>query len=641
MTLHLDFETRSHVNLKVVGVYRYVTDPSTDIWCAAYAVDDAEVSLWVPGDPVPGPIAEHVARGGSIHAHNAQFERLVWWFILATRYGFKRPRLEQFFCTAAEAAAMALPRSLEKVAQVLGVEEQKDMAGRAVILQLSRPTKKGGWVTDPEKIQKLYDACKQDVRTERAVAAKLRPLPPSEREVYLFDQRINDRGVPIDLALVAAMDRIVDDSLFAANDALAELTGGAVTKVSQSGRLVAWLKQQGVETDTVSRPALQALAPAATANVAQAIKLRMESGRTSLAKLKRIPDLVNKDGRVRGTLLYHGASTGRWAAKLLQTHNFPRGEVKGVERYIPYVLAGNLEEIDRPPLVVLSSLLRSIIAAPPGKIFRSADFSQIEARIVAWIAEQDDLVAAFAQGAKIYERMAAHVYGMDVDDVVDGSVQRHVGKGLVLGCGFGMGAPKFQATMAKLGIMLADDEAAAAVEGYRTMNRRIVEFWKRINDASYAAVAEPGRVTRTGRRHEIAFSCGGGILWCRLPSGRMLSYVRPEIVQRETKFGVRSIVEYSTVSSQTKQWVRRAMYGGLLTENVVQAMARDVMVSAMQRVERNGYPVILTVHDEVVTETPAGSGDLTTYLALMRRRPRWAHDLPIAVSGWEGERYKK
>jgi DNA polymerase len=532
---------------------------------------------------------------------------------------------------------------------------QKDTDGGRLALQMSRPRKRRKsdppdsirWWDEAVKLGRLYDYCMQDVRTERAVGKKVRPLSAYERRVYLLDQKINDRGVRIDVPLVTAMTQAHTQAMEEVNAELTRLTGGTVKKVTAVRELTRWLQERGLDTNTVARPAVREMIGYADnpSDVQRVLELRMEGGRSSLAKLQRIPELINADARVRGTLLYHGASTGRWAGRLLQPHNFPRGEVPDVEKYIPLLLAGRLDEIDAPLLVVLSSLLRGTIrATPPGRLL-SGDFSQIEARMVAWIAEQDDLVDAFARGAKVYEEMAQFIYSVEnIDDVT--KTQRQVGKNTVLGCGFQMGAARLQSQVKEqAGIDIPLVEAYTAVEAYRERNHHVVDFWYAIDRAARRAVVRPGTWHRVGRRDAIRFMRHERTLWCVLPSGRPLAYIDPRIeVEKDSD---RTNVVVSARDSFTKQWRRQRMYGGFWTENVVQAMARDVMVAGMMQLEAAGYPIVMTVHDEVVADTglaklgPAYRGTLEQFLHILKRGPSWAHDLPIAVEGWEGKRYRK
>ncbi len=648
--LSLDFETRSTLNLTQVGVYAYATDPTTDIWCMAYAFDEEPVELWKMGDPVPERVREYVLDGdGELRAWNANFERIIWTFVLRKRYGFPLPARERFVCTAAEAAAMGLPRNLKDAGRVLRVDELKDTDGGKLAKQMAMPRRRRKndppglvrWWDEPIKLAGLYSYCKQDVRTERAVAKKVRRLSPYERRVYLLDQTINDRGVRIDVPLVGAMTKAHDRAMDLVNEELSRITDGAVTKVSKTANLAMWLTSRGLDTNTVARPAVREMLGYADnpSDVQRALELRMEGGRSSLAKLERVPELINADHRVRGTLLYHGASTGRWAARLLQTQNFPRGEVADVESYIPLLTAGLYDEIPEPLLVVLSSLLRGIIRATPGNRLMSGDYSQIEARIVAWIAGQDDLVEAFAQGRKVYEEMATKIYDVPLDEVT--KEQRQIAKNTVLGCGFQMGPLRFRTQVKEqAGIEIEPEDSRHAVYTWRDVNEMIVKFWGDIDRAARAATVRPGTWHKVGRRGMIRFYRHGRVLWCVLPSGRPLAYMDPRIEVDDEKKD-RTNVVVSARDSITKQWRRQRMYGGFWTENVVQAMARDVMVHGMLALEEARYPIVMTVHDEVVSDVPLRHGTLEDFLSILKRGPQWAHDLPIAVEGWEGERYRK
>ena len=416
--LHIDLETRSRLDLTKVGVYKYVEEPSTDVWCAAYAFDDEpEVYLWIPAGPAPARIVSHLRHRGEIHAWNASFERIVW-RLLSERYGWPMPVLEQFVDSAAAAAAMALPRKLANAARVLGVGHQIDPKKHARIKRMARPRKPtknnpSEWWDTPDRLAELYEDCRQDVRAERAISTRLRPLGAFERETYLLDQRINDRGVPLDLELVAAAKRLSVKATERANAELEELTG--VESVTQVAKLKEWLALQGQEVESLSKDVVRDMlsdeTPELPPDVYRAIELRSTTAKSSLGKLEAMERVACADGRARGLLLYHGASTGRWSGKHVQPQNFPRPLIKWPEQYIAPVFAGeyDLIEMEHPVLLVLADLLRSTLRAEPDKRFLSADFAQIEARVVAWIAGQDDLVQMFADGGKVYEDMAAFI----------------------------------------------------------------------------------------------------------------------------------------------------------------------------------------------------------------------------------------
>ncbi|HKJ03339.1 MAG TPA: DNA polymerase, partial [Longimicrobiales bacterium] len=647
--------------LRATGVYIYAKDPTTDIWCMAYSFEDPDnVRLWVPGDPVPPEVEEHILKGGRIKAWNANFERIISWNILEPRYGFPHAELEQYWDTAADAAALGLPRKLVDAARVLGAEAQKDMEGHRLMMQMARPRRlrKGEprgelyWFDDVTRRHRLYEYCKDDVRTEMAVGAKLRPLSPEEREMYLLDQRINDRGVMVDVPLAVAATEIVEEGKRRANRELTTVTNNELESVTKVADMTEWLNAR-VGIDNIRKDTLRDLLDSEDdldPDVRRVVEIRREVGKSSTSKLNSLLNYADADDqRARGMLLYHGAATGRWSGRGPQPQNLPRPTVKQVERYIPWVLDGEFDliEAEHPALVVVSSMLRSMFRAAPGHLFRSGDFAQVEARVLAWIAEQDDLVEAFRKGAAIYEEMAALICDVPVEEIKNPSERRTVGKNNILGSGFGMGSATFQERVKiATGIEISDELSAKAINTYRGRYCKIPAFWKQINQAAIQAVKHPGDVTRVGRNGSIRYTVRGPFLWCVLPSGRVLAYAKPHFERHVVRpkdgdpfetWGV----SFMALNSFTRKWERRHGYGGLWTENVVQAMARDLLAEAMIRLDKAGHPIILTVHDEILTEPPLGFGSMEEFLDLMTTVPPWAKGLPVAVEGWEGTRYRK
>lgn len=648
-TVSIDFETRSTVDLRKTGVYPYAQHGHTGIWCMAWALDDEEkVRLWTPDQPFPEELTELIEEGCELRAWNAQFERVMWTHKMR-QYGAPMPTLEQWVDTAAEAGAMALPRSLDECARVTGIVQQKDTSGYQLMLRMARPRSMMGtepvwWDRDTSKKERLFAYCMQDVRVERNLAKILRPLSPEEREVYLLDQRINDRGVGLDAELVTAALEIVDEGLERANLTLNELTKGEVSGVSKVNDLRIWVNKR-VEAEVVSlnkASTRDLLESDLSADVREALELRAEAGRTSTAKLKAMLEAVCDDNRIRGMLMYHGANTGRWSGRLVQPQNLPRGDIDDAESMIPLILERQYDRIDlhHPPIVVVSSLLRRMFRAGPGHVLLGADYSQIEARVLAWLAGQQDLVELFASGGKVYEHMAGRIYNVPTEEIKKGSDERQLGKATVLGCGFGMGGPKFKDTAkVQYGLDLTDEFAKHVVDTYRAANPKVVDWWWKLNDAALHAVHKPGEIVTAGA---CRFTSRGGYLILKLPSGRLLHYARPKIVDRPTPWGdVKASVVVEAVNSFTRRWSERNLYGGLLAENVVQATARDIMAAAMLRLDRHGYPVILTVHDEIVTEPLAAKARPEDFLRLMTELPTWAAGCPVAAETWIGERYQK
>lgn len=432
--LSIDFETRSAVDLRATGVYRYAEDQSTDVWCMAWAFGDEEPEIWRPGEPVPARVAEWVGHGNPMRAWNANFERVVWNTLLVPRYGFPTTTREQWYCSAAEARAMALPGDLGGAAAVLGVEQQKDAAGKRLMLQMSKPRRilpdgTPEWWNTADKVRRLMDYCLQDVRTERAVAAKVSELATREREVFLLDQTINDRGVQVDRALVLAAQDVAARAVDKANARLRELTGRPGIAVSNVGELLDWIRLRGIDSESLDKQAVAALKrEELPADVAEAIRLREECGKSSVAKLESMLAAACEDGRIRGLLLYHGAATGRWAGRLVQPQNFPRGNVEKPEQFIPAVLAGDVDLIDLhyAPLEVVSAMLRAMLVASPGRLLVAADFAAIEARVLAWLADEREMLETFSTGGDVYKAMAGKVYDKPASEI--SKPERQLGK---------------------------------------------------------------------------------------------------------------------------------------------------------------------------------------------------------------------
>lgn len=669
----VDFETVSDLDLLKVGVYRYVESPHTDIRCMAWAFDEDEPEIWYPGDPFPADVALHIAAGGEMRAWNAEFERNIWRAVGGPKHGFPEVALEQWFCTAAEAAAMALPRKLEHAAAVCKVGVEKDMVGHRLTIKMSKPRKPKKTEPDglywhpmtPEIRAAIGSYCKQDVRVEKAMYRCTRRLIPIEREVYMLDQRINTRGVYLDLPLVCASQKIAKQAVDLAIAGLQEITGGMVSGPTKVIALKQWIENQGIAAPSLAKKSVAIMLENADMpeEVRDAIAFRQEAGKASTKKLDTMRRVVCADSRMKGLKLYHGAGTGRWAGRFVQPDNMPRGEVgKGVEKYIEAVMRGAYEEIDilNPPLVVISSLLRSMLRAAPGHDLLCSDYAAIECRGVNWIAMQDDVLDLFQQGDALpasdkkgkaefdpYRHMAMKM-GRGATPGAVSDKDRQAGKAAELGCGFQMGGAKFvTAAWDVYQVRLDAKEANAAVKIYRETHPAVVEFWKEVNSCALGAVDAPGSVHRCGRNNSIKITYRGAYLYIILPSGRPLMYPKPSIVERKVPWGdgseTRPAVQFWGIDQKTHQWCPGYLYGGLITENIVQALARDLLADGMCRLDKSGFPPILHVHDEVVAEVPKEYPPeaLAEFEKILRTPPAWAKDFPIMTEGWRGERYRK
>lgn len=674
--LGIDFETRATVDLKKTGVYPYAAHKDTDVWLMGWAFGDEEPELWYPGQPIPARIVEHIKAGGTIRAWNAQFERVIWNAIMVPRYGAPDVAYEQWVDTAAEAAAMSLPRDLERAAKVTRVGQQKDSGGYKLMLKMTRPTNKKAiehenaeptWNDNKEDLHNLGAYCKQDVRTERAMVKVVRRLTPREREIYLMDQRVNDRGVAIDRPLILAAQEIVEQATTAADDKIYQITKGEVESVSQAGRIREWL-----EVESIAKPALKAMLEGPLDDdERQVLQIRSDVGRSSVAKLQTMLDYAGEDDRLRGMLHYHAAGTGRWGGKGPQPQNFPRGgEIKGLdlEAAIQLVRVGNYDAIEKlgPPVIVIMELLRSMMFAPEGRELIAADFSAIEARVVNWLAGQDDMISLFRKydAASPEEKPNYDPYrvnGARSYQIPLAEVQKHphrqVGKMQELACGFGAGPRALQEQCKdQYGLDLPFEKLEELVDDYRASHYKVVQFWEDANNSVIAAVENPGIPFRFGDMARLTAIVSGAYLYIGLPSGRPLVYASPsvklqkidvpatiengQIIKEASTFYKRG-VDFLGVNSVTKQWGKQRLYGGLIVENIVQAVSRDLLAEGMLRGEAKGYIPILSVHDEVVSEVEEGFGDVKEFEQILSELPSWAVGCPVAAEGWRGKRYRK
>ena len=635
MAVSIDFETRSAVDLRKTGVYKYAADPSTDIWCMAYKAPwSDDVLVWQPGNERDIYLEDWIMAGGLLSAWNANFERTIWNEIMVSRYQWPDTRINQWRCTMAQASAMGLPRSLGQAAAVLGVEEQKDKTGAALMLRMARPRRVNAdgsytWWNTKDKVEQLIQYCRQDVRTELSVAEVLNEMPDSERRLYQLDQRINDRGVALDVDLVHRVKALAANASTEIDAEIQRLTKGQVKAATNGMDLVAWLNSHGIATKSVDKQTVARLLTSDKLHpvIREVLTLRQNGAKSSTAKYDAMLHAVNGDGRMRGLLVYHGAATGRWSGKLVQPQNFPRPQKKQdeLDEIIAKLKADGDVSEHGAGTVLASDLLRSMLVAKDGHRLMFADYSAIEARVLAWVAGQNDLVETFRKGGDVYKEMASAIYNVDVENVTDG--QRQVGKMAILGCGYGMGGKRFAEQCATMGIKVDEDEAKRIVSVYREKNDRIALYWRDVEQDFVEMVKDAGRV---------------GSVRLPLPSGRSLTYHNPRIIQRETPWGaMRDTAQVDTLNSVTRQWVSQIIWGGLLTENVVQATARDLMATAMMALEVKGYNVILSVHDEIISEVPDNFGSLDEMIDIMTRVPAWAKGCPINAEGKEGKRYRK
>jgi DNA polymerase len=660
--LWIDFETRSRCDLRSRGVYNYAQDTSTDVLCMSYAFGDDEVRTWLPGQPFPPEVAAHT---GQIRAHNAAFERLIFWYVLQIDY-----RLEQFYCTAAQARANCAPGSLEDVGRFAGANMKKDHRGSQLIRLLSIPQADGGFREDAALMAEMVRYCEQDVRAMRAVSQAQRQLSVDELADYHTNERINDRGVLLDRPLAEAAVRYAEAELVEIQGSVAEITGGEITSV-RSPKMRAWvldrvgpqaLKLATVYKDGVGklsidktvRANLLALAEEdpdeVPADVAEVIQCADDLWASSVAKFNRAAALADaEDRRVRGAFVFAGGSaTGRASSFGLQLQNFPRKCVDDPALVRQAMVRGHqiVPQFGKRVTDVLKGMLRPSIIAPEGRSFVVYDWSSIEARVNPWLSlhpSAQEVLNVFAGGRDIYCREAAAIFHESEADILreyeqtGKSDRRQQGKVAILACGFSGGVGAFAAMGRIYNVILPESDARRTVDAWRRANPWAVDFWSRLERAYLAAMRNPGQEFSAGR---ITYMFDKQHLWYALPSGRVLCYPF-------ARFDEEGNLTYAKASwkpaATASEWPRGRLWRGLACENVVQAAAHDLLRCALRRLGAEGFDTIAHVHDEIVVECDTdAAGEVSKNVhAVMTENPVWAAGLPLAAEGRVMLRYGK
>lgn len=658
--MFLDYETRSCAKLDLVGAIEYAKHPSTSIFCLGYKVDGGTELLWVPErSPMPLSLWKAFSQGILI-AHNASFERAITRWVLP-RYPLLTLEQKKFLsslpinkwrCTAAKAAACSLPRNLEMAAHALGLPTQKDMHGSKLIKKYSKPRKPSKknphpWWTDKKDLRDIYRYCLVDVKAEWELDQALPDLTAHEQKVWELDQKINDRGILIDIPTVKIILKMIHIEMGNIRQAVQELSKGTIESAAQTARVKDWVNKRGakmanLQAATIRDKLLEDLHP----HVRMMLEYRQGASKTSTAKYLKMIQAVGDDNRARELLLYCGAQvTGRWSGKRIQPHNFPRPTIKGFDsnEAIALIKSGGLDAIRKrygktQVMNVLVSAIRGMLIASPGKELFCADFAAVELCLTFWVAEHEEGLKAIREGRKMYEEMASVAFDIPLQDVTKESLERFVGKESVLGCGYGMGWAKFLKNCHQKGVpQVTAEMAKKAVYTYRKVHWPIPALWKKIEEATIQAIQHPGRHERL---HKVEIYVSGDFLTIKLPSGRRLRYFKPRLSQKQLAGG-RMVPQIHHWAIVAHQWVETVTWGGPLTNNIIQGIARDLMMNAIMNIESAGYEFLLSVHDEALAEIKKGSGDIEKFLGLMTKLPYWASGAPIRAEGWTGQRYHK
>ncbi|MFR8042599.1 MAG: DNA polymerase [Clostridium butyricum] len=641
-TLSIDIETFSSVDLAKSGVYRYAEAPDFEILLFGYSVDAGPVQVvdFACGEKIPKEIQQAILDNNVTKwAFNAQFERIC----LSKYFGIHLAP-DSWRCTMVWSAYLGLPLSLEGAAIVTGADKKKLTKGKELIRYFSVPCKptvtNGGRTRNlPEHAPEKWNSFKaynlRDVEVELSIQEKLQkfPMPEEEWNNYILDQQINDRGIQLDLELVKKAIQCDEKVREELTSRLKELTD--LDNPNSVVQMKSWLSEKGLETDSLDKASVKALLKEAPEHLSEVLELRQLLAKSSVKKYTAMENAVCTDGRARGLLQFYGANrTGRFAGRLIQVQNLPQNHLSDLEQARRLVRGGHFDALeilyDSIP-GVLSELIRTAFVPKKGYKFIVADFSAIEARVIAWIAGETWRNEVFATHGKIYEASASQMFKVPLEEVTKGSPLRQKGKiaELALGYGGSVGALK---AMGALDMGLTEEELKPLVYAWRNTNPNIVRLWWDVDRAVKEAVTERCR-TET---HRIRFEYRSGMLLIWLPSGRQLTYVKPRM--GINSFGSEAVT-YEGVGA-TKKWERIESYGPKFVENIVQAISRDILCCAMRKLNEKGFDIVMHVHDEVVLEVPL-EVTVTDICTLMNQTPTWAQGLLLRADGYECNFYKK
>lgn len=639
MILWVDFETRSHCDLISRGGYNYAQDASTEVLCMSYAFDDGEVVTWTPDQPFPDAVRNFK---GQIRAHNAAFERLIFWYVLQINFD-----LTQFYCTATQARANCLPASLEDIGRALSSNMRKDHRGKQLIRLMCIPP----FSTDPTLMAEMIEYCEMDVKVMRTISGAMRQLSDDELADYHVSERINDRGILIDVPLAKSAIQYASAELEEIQALVADITQGEITSV-RSPKMRQWVQDRvGEEAlklmwngekysiDKTVRANLLALAeenPDEVPNeVADVIQSADDLWASSVAKFNRLSQLADEeDNRLRGAFVFAGGSaTGRAASYGAQIHNLTRKCAKDPAEVRQAMVRGHaiVPKFGRRITDVLKGMLRPAIIPAEGKSLVVADWAAIEARCNPWLSNDkraDEVLDVFRSGRDIYIREAAAIFHVPEAEV--GKDKRQIGKVAILACGFGGGLGAFGAMSRAYGLNLAESDARRTVDAWRRANQWAVNYWQKLEEAYTRAMRNKGKEFSAGR---VTYLFDGNHLWYALPSSRVLCYPYAKL----DSDGVTYAKASWKPSADAKEWPRARLWKGLACENITQAVANDILRHSLRQLD----DVVLHVHDEIVIETSNPDAISEQLKRVMCSPPSWAEGLPLDVEVSVMNRYGK
>jgi DNA polymerase len=644
-SIEIDLETESCADLKKTGTFNYANDPTTWPLCVAYKIDDGFTDIWLPGQEFPQDLREVIESGNfRAVAFNASFEWHIWKYVCVKKLGWPPIPFSAWTCSRARACYYGLPRALDKLCRTLNLgDDGKDKEGHKAMMRICKPNAKGVWKQKRADIEANWSYCMQDVDCEYLVGSKLPPLPAIEHRIWQVDQAINARGIPVDLDLCRGAVKILEQTDMLAEEAVTAATlqedgTSLATRPTQYQRIIPWAETQGViipnwQEGTVAELLERDDLPV---NVHAVLKARADTNSAAVKKFYKAVAQADENGLCKNQHDFYGAVTGRWAAKGVQFQNLKNVDkgFKVTDETIAAVKSGSLAAVAKygDPVSVLGNHVRSMVLAPEGLVFVDADYSSIEARVLAWFARDVDTLQDFQKGVCLYSKLGAKIFNVDLATVDKESQARKVGKAAILGLGFKMGPGTFQAQVKKqAGLELELPFCEDVVRVYREEFDLVTNLWMQLEKSAFMAIRNPGtEVCGWGWSYKMY----GDWLTLKLPSGRHLFYYTP-FINPEGRWG-KPEIQYQGPSGKAYLSV------SVLVENLVQATARDLQANALLESHKERIPVVTHVHDSLYALVKEEEAEATAKLLedVMSRSPTWAEGIPVAVESSISKRVK-
>jgi len=656
--IDIDFETRCELDIKVVGAWAYSEHPSCKILLMSWCIDEGPINPWRYGQPIPKALLKALKKGYLIRAHNSFFEYCIWNHVAVPQLDWPKLDISKFYCTQALATAKSYKPKLEDCGEDMHLWVQKNPEGKKLIQKFCVPSRKKGvhWnepEDHPREFNNFDGYCHDDVATQIAVANHVKRLSDIEHKIFLLTEKMNVRGLPIDVPMMKGAIALLEQFVKKANKEAKKIVGDAFETLTQTAKVKDWLNANGCKIDNMQKDTIErkikkpGRMPKKTLRV---LKLRYQASKSSTAKYYSARDKLGKDNAVHESLKYHRAQTGRWGGVGLQIQNFVRPTLpRGTDYdYLCELITkrdySHIESLYGDIMETLSSALRSMIKAPEGYEFISTDFSQIEPRVLFWFVNERKALNMFKSGEDLYCDMASDIYGFKVTKKHE--FERSVGKAAVLGLGYQMGPDKFKEDIyKKADIEISLKLAEKIVEKYRRKYRKVKNAWYELNKAALKAMHNPGRRIYA-LSNRVYYYYNRKNLTVTLPSGRKITYIEPRTKWELPPWGGETLYEkivYMGVGSGNgKKWCEQSLYGGRAFNHIVQGSAREIMATGMLNAEKYGYSQIATIHDEAIAMVPIGFGSVEEYEELLVARDAWAMPIPVvAEKGYIGNRFRK